>query len=101
MSHRFTPSLFRHLHSNALQHLDILIAEKELPAFEITVDDGGPGVAVIAEAGEKVQQAGKPLIIHGTLTSEETITLCRALDPYGLYIASRAYSAHDEEVMSL
>jgi hypothetical protein len=87
------PYAFRHLHSTALHHLDYLLLERELRAVEITLDDGGPPLSSIVERAADVQAAGKPLIMHGTLSPENIGALVGELSPVGLYIAARARSA--------
>jgi hypothetical protein len=87
------PYAFRHLHSTALHYLDNLLLEPELRAVEITLDDGGPPLALVAERVAEVQWAGKPVILHGTLSPDEIVRLAHDLSPIGLYIATRASSA--------
>jgi hypothetical protein len=86
------PYAFRHLHSTAMHYLNDLLNEPELRAIEITVDDGGAPVEMVAERAAEVQRAGKPVILHGTLSPGEIVTLVRGLSPIGLYIATRASS---------
>jgi hypothetical protein len=87
------PYVFRHFHSSALQHLDVVLTEPDLRAVEITIDDGGSPLSVIKDRIAKVQEAGKPVIVHGTLGAEEMAYLVSSLESTGLYIAARAHSA--------
>lgn len=87
------PYVFRHLHSSAAHNLEILLAEAGLPAIEITVDDGGPRIEVVTGQVAAVQDAGKPVVVHGTLSADDVLYMVGHLAPTGLYIAARARSA--------
>jgi hypothetical protein len=90
---KIAPYVFRHFHSAALQHLAVALAEAQLRAVEITVDDGGPPLSLVKDRIADVQKAGKPVIVHGTLGAEDMAYLVGHLEPAGLYIAARAWSA--------
>jgi hypothetical protein len=78
-----------HLHSAGLHVLPPVLALSRLAAVQVVVDPGvhDPSVAALIPAFERVQAAGKPLIIHAnTLTRHELDDLLHALSPNGLCI---------------
>jgi hypothetical protein len=87
------PYVFRHLHSSAVHHLEILLDEAGLPAIEITVDDAGPGIEEVTSCVASVQKAAKPVVVHGSLSAKDAVFMVKHLPPEGLYIAARARSA--------
>ncbi len=78
-----------HLHSAGLHVLPPVLALSRLAAVQVVVDPGvhDPSIAALIPAFERVQAAGKPLIIHAsTLTRHELDNLLHALSPNGLCI---------------
>lgn len=77
---------FMHLHATSMIVLDELLAVEQIKAFEINHDVGGPPIEWLIPHLQKVQAAGRPMILRGDFTTEEVRKLMDSLDPVGLYI---------------
>ncbi len=77
---------FMHLHATSMIVLDDLLDVKEIKAFEINHDIGGPPIEWLIPHLQKVQAAGRPLKLRGIFTEDEARKVVDALDPAGLYI---------------
>lgn len=78
-----------HLHSAGLHVLEPVLSVSRLAAVQVVVDPGAhdPPVAALIPAFQRVQAAGKPLIIHAAaLTRRELDALLAALSPAGLCV---------------
>jgi hypothetical protein len=81
-----------HLHSISMHVLDAVLSVKGFAAIQIGVDPGpaDPPLLSLIPAFQRVQAAGKPLIIHcSTITQAELDGLLAELSPCGLIIAGR------------
>jgi hypothetical protein len=81
-----------HLHSAGLHVLEPVLSVSGLAAVQIVVDPGPADAPLLSllPAFRRVQQAGKPLIIHCTTISQaELDALLGALSPRGLCIGGR------------
>ena len=79
-------SCFMHLHATSMFILDLLLEIEEIRCFEINNDVGGPPVAEMVPHFQKVQRAGRPLLIRGSFTPEEMRLLMDSLEYEGLYL---------------
>jgi hypothetical protein len=83
MASRFAGN-FMHLHSTSMFLLEAILEVEEIRCFEINNDAVGPPVARMVPYFRKVQDAGRPLLIRGSLTPDELRLLVDSLDPRGL-----------------
>ena len=83
MARRFAGN-FMHLHSTSMFLLDAILEVEEIRCFEINNDAVGPPVAKMVPYFRKVQDAGRPLLIRGSVTPGELRLLVDSLDPRGL-----------------
>lgn len=79
---------FMHLHSTSMFLLDDLLAIEGLQCFEINyeVDSGGPDLQGMLPYFQRVQAAGRSLLIRGSFSPDEARMLMDQLDPRGLYM---------------
>jgi hypothetical protein len=77
---------FMHLHSTSMIVMEQLLEIREIKAFEINHDVGGPPVGKMVPYFQMVQKAGVPLIIRGDFTAEDLRELMDSLEPSGLFI---------------
>ena len=77
---------FIHLHSACLYPVDILLEESEFDVLEINIDHEGAGPAVPDLIGtfQKIQRAGRPLLLWGRCSPDDWDLICRELSPVGL-----------------
>jgi hypothetical protein len=80
------PCSFMHLHSTSMFLLDAFLEIEEIQCFEINKDALGPSTAAMIPHYRKVQNAGKPLLIRGSLDSEDVRILLDSLEPRGLFL---------------
>lgn len=77
---------FMHLHATSMIFLDLLLEIKEIKAFEVNHDVGGPPIEQLLPYLQRIQKAGFPLVIRGEFSPEEVRTLTGGLEPAGLFI---------------
>jgi hypothetical protein len=80
-----------HLHSVCLHVLDKVLSVAGFGAIQVVVDPGpaDPPLLSLLPAFQRVQMAGKPLIIHcSTITQVELDGLLAGLSPRGLCVAA-------------
>lgn len=77
---------FMHLHATSMIVLDLLLEIKEIKAFEVNHDVGGPPIEWLIPHLQRIQQAGVPVLTRGDFTTEEVRKLMDSLDPKGLFI---------------
>jgi len=75
---------FMHLHSTSMFLLDAFLEIAEIRCFEINRDVLGPPLAAMIPHFQRVQRAGRPLLIRGSFSPEEMRLLMDSLDPRGL-----------------
>jgi hypothetical protein len=80
------PCSFIHLHTSSLFLLDIFLEIEELDVIQINKDASGMEVDEIIPFFQKVQNAGKRLVIRGPITKEDMRLLSDNLSPNGLLI---------------
>jgi hypothetical protein len=80
------PCSFMHLHSTSMFLLDAFLEIQEIQCFQINKDALGPSTAAMLPHYQKVQKAGKPLLIRGAFDTEEVRLLLDSLDPRGLFL---------------
>ena len=79
-------SSFIHLHSTSMFLLDAFLEIGEIQCFEVNNDASGPPVRDMVRYFQRIQKAGKPLLIRGSFTPEELRLLMDSLEPRGLML---------------
>ena len=84
---RFANALI-HLHTNAMFLFDLFLEVEEIRCFQVNYEpqSGGPPIAGMLPAFRKIQAAGRPLLVRGSLDADELRTLLDSVDPRGLYL---------------
>lgn len=77
---------FMHLHSTSLFLLDEFLRIESLKAFEVNDDVGGPPISELIPSLQKIQTAGRSLIIRGELDEDAVKRIMDSLDCKGLYL---------------
>ena len=77
---------FMHLHSTSMFLLDAFLEIEELSCFQINNDAIGPPVADMVPYFQKVQKAGRSLLIRGAFSPEEMKLLMDSLESRGLFL---------------
>ncbi len=77
-------SLF-HLHSSGLHLIDVLLENEELQILQVSKDQGVNLEKMLPDL-QKIQAAGKCLIVKGRLNNSDVQVLKRTLDYSGLCI---------------
>jgi hypothetical protein len=80
-------SSFIHLHSTSMFLLEAFLEIREIQCFEINKDASGPTIRQMVPYYQMVQEAGKPLLIHGAFTPDEVRVLMDSLEPRGLFLS--------------
>jgi hypothetical protein len=94
---RHFPSSFMHLHSTSMFLLDAILAIGEIQCFEVNNDVAGPPLPKMVTYFQRIQTAGKPLLIRGSFTPEEMRLLMDSLDPRGLFLNVMVQSMNQVE----
>ncbi len=84
------PYGFWHRHSTSTQHLLDLLDLNPQWAIEVTMDPTGPQVSEILPILQRIQQAGRPLIVFGLNDPDEVGRLVAGLSPRGLCVTVQA-----------
>lgn len=79
-------SSFIHLHSTSMFLLDAFLEIGEIRCFEINHDELGPPLERMVPYYQRVQRAGRPLLIRGSFTRDELGLLVDSLEPRGLFL---------------
>ena len=82
---RFANS-FIHLHSTSMHLLDAFLEIKAIRCFQVNNDVAGPPLEKMIPCFQRIQNAGKPLLIRGSFTSGQLRLLLDSLDPRGLFL---------------
>jgi hypothetical protein len=77
---------FIHLHSTSMFLLDALLEVGEIQCFQVNNDVAGPPVKDMVRYFQRIQAAGKPLLIRGSFTCDEMRLLMDSLTPRGLFL---------------
>jgi len=88
-----------HLHSASMHVLPVVLAVQSFAAIQIVVDPGpaDPPLLSLLPHFRRVQEAGKPLIIHcSTIPQADLDALLAALSPRGLCVAARVGAVEHE-----
>jgi hypothetical protein len=83
---RHFPNAFIHLHSTSMFLLDGFLEIEEIRCFQVNNDALGPPVAKMLPHFQKIQRAGKPLLIRGAFAPGELKLVLDSLDPRGLLL---------------
>ena len=98
IAERFASS-FIHLHSTSMFLLDAFLEIDEIQCFEINNDAAGPPLARLIPFLQRVQAAGKPLLIRGAFQPEEMRMLMGSLEPRGLFLNIMIGSLKEMELL--
>lgn len=90
---------FIHLHSTSMFLLDAFLEIGEIRCFQINQDALGPPVSKMLPFFQKVQRAGKPLLIRGSFTPDELRLLVDSLEPRGLMLYIMAKDMKEAEAL--
>jgi len=77
---------FIHLHSSSMFLLDAFLEIEEIRCFEINNDVCGPPVKEMVRYFQRVQQAGRPLLVRGSLRPDDLSLLLDSLEVRGLFL---------------
>ena len=79
---------FIHLHSGCLYPADILLEDDRYDVIEVNIDHAGagPDLAGLLPTFQKIQAAGRPLMLWGEIRLEEWRLLREKLSPVGLSV---------------
>ncbi|MHB8969767.1 MAG: uroporphyrinogen decarboxylase/cobalamine-independent methonine synthase family protein [Pirellulaceae bacterium] len=77
---------FIHLHSACLYPLEMLLEDNSFDAIQINIDHAGvaPPLAALLPTLQRVQAAGRPLLLWGEFTPDDWQLIGRELSPVGL-----------------
>jgi hypothetical protein len=78
-----------HFHSSAVQHVEALLEIEELAAIEWALDPTGPALKDMIKPFQRIQQAGKGVIIMNLKTPQDIQLLLDSLQPKGLCLIVR------------
>jgi len=76
---------FMHLHSTSMFLLDAFLEIDEIKCFEVNNDAIGPPIPEMIPYFQRVQNAGRPILIRGSFTPDELRLLMDSLEPRGLF----------------
>ncbi|GHV29852.1 hypothetical protein AGMMS4952_16110 [Spirochaetia bacterium] len=79
-------SAFMHLHCTSMIILDQILDIPTIRCLEVNNDVGGPPVKTLVPYLQKIQRAGRPLMMRGSFTPDDARLLMDSLDPAGLYL---------------
>ena len=77
---------FLHLHSTSMRLLECFLEISALRCFEINLDASGPSVIEMIPFFKKVQNAGKALLVRGSMSPVEADLLRDSLEARGLML---------------
>jgi hypothetical protein len=77
---------FMHLHTTSMFILDAFLEIEEIRCFEINIESFNIPVEGMIKYYKMVQDAGRPLLIRGSLSEDELRLVLDSLDPRGLYL---------------
>jgi hypothetical protein len=77
-----------HLHSAYTGLLDDILTIEELSAVQVTIDFMGPEITSLTEELQKIQYAGKKMILRGNFSKEDLSFLSSLLNPAGAIITT-------------
>ena len=90
---------FIHLHSTSMHLLEAFLEVEEIRCFEINLEQFNIPVEGMIPYFKAVQDAGRPLLVRGSLTGDEAHLLMDELDPRGLFLHIMPESREDVEVL--
>jgi hypothetical protein len=88
---------FIHLHSTSMFLLDAFLEISEIQCFQVNNDALGPPVRSLIPWFQRIQQAGKPLLIRGSFTPDELRLVTDTLEPRGLFLNVMVSEAREIE----
>jgi hypothetical protein len=80
------PYSLLHLHATSLFLIDHFLSIGGIRAFQVSKDAGGAELSAMIPALQKIQQAGKPLILKGQFTSDDVRLMKKQLSVPGLCV---------------
>ena len=90
---------FIHLHSTSMFILDLFLEIEQLRCFEINYEVSGPPLEDLLACLQRVQSAGRPLLIRGSFTPDEIDVVLDRLDSRGLYLYIMVASEREIEAL--
>ena len=93
------PFGFLHRHSTSCQHLTALLELGPGWAIEVTMDPTGPSVAETLPLFQRIQEAGRPLIVFGLNDAAQVAQLVAGLSPRGLCVIVQADTEEQAEAL--
>jgi hypothetical protein len=81
-----TPYNLIHLHASSLFLIDRFLQVKNIKVFQVTKDPGGIKMSEMMPALQKIQEAGKPLIVKGQFDEADLDLMKNQLSVQGLCI---------------
>jgi hypothetical protein len=96
---RHFPCAFMHLHSTSMFLLDAFLEIEELRCFEINNDAAGPPLGTMVPFFQRVQRAGRSLLVRGAFTPEELRLLLGSLEPRGLMLLVMVRDAREVDAL--
>ena len=91
------PCTMIHLHNSSLFLLDLFLQIEEIACFQINMDTTGMTLAQEIPYLQKVQQAGRCLLLRGNYSPEELGLIKKELNPSGLAVQTVLYNADEAE----
>jgi len=76
---------FIHLHSTSMFLLGAFLEVEEIGCYEVNNDVLGPPLKDMVPHFQRIQAAGKPLLVRGSFQPDEMRLLMDSLDPRGLF----------------
>ncbi len=90
---------FIHLHSTSMFILDLFLEIEEIRCFEVNYEVSGPPLEDVIADFQRVQEAGRPLLIRGSFTPDEIDLVLDRLDCRGLYLYIMVESEREIEAL--
>jgi hypothetical protein len=88
-----------HLHTTSMHLLTLFLEIEQIRCFEINLEPQNVPLKEMLQYFQRVQEAGRCLIIRGSLNAFELRTLLDALDPRGLYLQIMVRNQHEIDTL--
>mgnify|MGYP007097293508 CR=1 FL=1 len=92
------PCAFMHLHSTSMFLLDAFLEIEDLHCLEVNYETSGPPIEEMASCFQRIQQAGRSLVIRGSFEPDELRLLLDSLNPEGLLLLIMVRDMHEADV---
>ena len=77
-----------HVHPTSFHMLDEILSTKGLKCVQVNKDNNGPTVRDMIPQLRKIQEAGKVMLVKGTLNQDDADAVLENLEPHGVAIQS-------------